>query len=256
VGSTVDKILGVLTNPSSHLSATARHQLAPLQSQLRTELKTVPTSPPKPLPTTLGVGEPFTATVMVCFYFALLASLPMILFQLYSYILPAFSPHERNVVMPVLLTVPFLFVAGLIFAFKIVLPAAVHFLQGFNASSFNQLVQAQSYYSFAALLMLAMGVIFQVPLFVVALSRAGIVTTRQLRHNRRYAIVLAALVAALLPGDAITMILETLPIIVLYEVGIWVSVALDRRDARRERARMRAAAGPPPPPPPPFADAF
>ena len=96
-----------------------------------------------------------------------------------------------------------------------------------------------------------MGIIFQVPLFVVALSRAGIFTTRQLRHNRRYAIVLAALVAALLPGDAITMLLETLPIVVLYEVGILVSAVLERRDARRARARERGAAttaGPPPPP--------
>jgi sec-independent protein translocase protein TatC len=196
---------------------------------------------------------------MVCFYFALLASLPMILFQLYSYILPAFSPQERNVVMPVMLTVPFLFVAGILFGYEIVLPAAVHFLQGFNAASFNQMVQASSYYSFAALILLAMGVIFQVPLFVVALSRSGIVTTQQLRHNRRYAIVLAALVAALLPGDAITMILETLPIIVLYEVGILISAALERRDARRERARMRAAASSTPPPPPPpvsFGDAL
>jgi sec-independent protein translocase protein TatC len=259
LGNTVNKILGVLANPSSHLPATTRNQLAAFQPQLHHQLNAVPTSPPAAQPTTIGIGEPFTVTVMVCFYFALLASLPVILFQLYSYILPAFSPHERNVVMPVMLTVPFLFVAGLLFGYEIVLPAAVHFLQGFNAASFNQLVQAQSYYSFAALLLLAMGVIFQVPLFVVALSRAGIVTTRQLRHNRRYAIVLAALVAALLPGDAITMILETLPIIILYEVGIWVSVALDHRDARRERARARSAAGgtpPPPPPPIPFGDAF
>jgi sec-independent protein translocase protein TatC len=196
----------------------------------------------------------------VSLYFALLVSLPVLLFELYSYILPAFSPQERSIVMPVMLTVPFLFVAGILFGYEIVLPAAVHFLQGFNASSFNEMVQASSYYSFAALILLAMGVIFQVPLFVVALARSGIVTTRQLRRNRRYAIVLAALVAALLPGDAITMILETLPIIILYEVGIIVSAGLERRDARRERARTRAAARstPPPPPPPPisFGDAL
>ena len=202
----------------------------------------MPNSPPKPLPTTLGIGEPFTVTVTVCFYFALLASLPFLLIQLYSYMLPAFSPNERSVVLPVMVAVPFLFAAGLLFGFEIVLPAAVHFLQGFNSTSFNQLVQAQSYYSFAALILLAMGVIFQVPLFVVALARAEILTVRQLRHNRRYAIVLAALVAALLPGDAITMTLETVPIVVLYEVGILVSALLERRDARRERARARAAA--------------
>jgi sec-independent protein translocase protein TatC len=136
----------------------------------------------------------------------------------------------------------------------VVLPAAVHFLQNFNSGSFEQFVQASSYYSFAALIMLAMGVIFQVPLAVVAAARAGIVTRRQLRKNRRFAIVAAALIAALLPGDVVTMTLETLPVIVLYEVGILVVAWLDRRDARRERARQRTAptsAQPTPPPPPP-----
>ena len=185
--------------------------------------------------------------------FALLVSLPLLLFELYGFVLPAFSPRERSVMFPVMLAVPGLFAGGLAFGYYIVLPAAVHFLQGFNTSSFNQLVQATSYYSFAALILLAMGVIFQVPLFVVGLSRAGIFTTRQLRHNRRYAIVLAALVAALLPGDAITMALETAPIIVLYEVGILLSAVLERREARRERARERGAATTAAPPPPPTA---
>jgi sec-independent protein translocase protein TatC len=260
VGGSVERIVGVLTAPGSGLSAGARHQIAALVPHLHTELRKVPSTPPAPVPTTLGIGEPFTVTVTVCFYFALLASLPFLLIQLYSYILPAFSPNERSVVLPVMVAVPFLFAAGLFFAFEIVLPAAVHFLQGFNSTSFNQLVQAQSYYSFAALILLAMGIIFQVPLFVVALARSGILTTRQLRHNRRYAIVLAALVAAVLPGDAITMTLETVPIVVLYEVGILVSALLERRDARHERQRDRAAANqappPPPPPPIPFDDAF
>jgi len=246
--------LATLASPASHLPAAVRHALAIDQIKVHRDLRLVPGSPPKPVPTTLGIGEPFTVTVTVCFYFALLASLPFLLLQLYSYILPAFSPKERNVVVPVMLTVPFLFAAGLLFGFEIVLPAAVHFLQGFDSGSFNQLVQANSYYSFASLILLAMGVIFQVPLLVVALARAEILTVRQLRHNRRYALVIAALVAALLPGDAVTMILETLPIVVLYEVGILVSALLDRRDARRARARERAAANssPPPPPPPPI----
>jgi sec-independent protein translocase protein TatC len=251
LGNAVSSALSQLASPATHLAASVRHGFQADQTKLRAALKLVPGSPPPPLPTTLGIGEPFTVTVTVCFYFALLASLPVLLMQFYSYILPAFSPNERNVVMPVMFAVPFLFIAGLLFGFEIVLPAAVHFLQGFNSSSFNQLVQANSYYSFAALILLAMGVIFQVPLLVVAVARAGIVSVRQLRKNRRYAIVLAALVAAVLPGDAITMTLETVPIVVLYEVGILVSAMLERRDGRRERARERAEASSPPPPPPP-----
>jgi sec-independent protein translocase protein TatC len=152
------------------------------------------------------------------------------------------------------MAVPGLFACGVVFGYFVVLPAAVHFLQNFNSGSFEQFVQASSYYSFAALIMLAMGLIFQVPLAVVAASRAGIVTKRQLRKNRRFAIVAAALIAALLPGDVVTMTLETLPVIVLYEVGILVVSWLDRRDARRARSQNRSAAptATPPPPPPPI----
>jgi sec-independent protein translocase protein TatC len=152
----------------------------------------------------------------------------------------------------VVLAIPGLFAAGVAFGDFVVLPAAVHFLQNFNSGSFEQFVQASSYYSFAALIMLAMGAIFQVPLAVVAAARAGIVTRRQLRKNRRFAIVIAALIAAVLPGDVVTMTLETLPVIVLYEVGILVVAWLDRRDARRAQAQERSAstsAQPPPPPP-------
>ncbi|HLW94508.1 MAG TPA: twin-arginine translocase subunit TatC [Solirubrobacteraceae bacterium] len=203
---------------------------------------------------TIGIGEPFTATITVTFYFALLIALPLLLFQIYGFVIPAFSPTERRVALPVMLSIPGLFACGVLFAYFVVLPAAVHFLQNFNSGSFEQFVQASSYYSFAALIMLAMGVIFQVPLAVIAITRAGIVTPRQLRKNRRYAIVVAALIAAVLPGDVVTMLLETLPIIVLYEVGILVVTVMDRRDARRARTKERLAAAantmPPPAPPP------
>jgi sec-independent protein translocase protein TatC len=249
-----------LAAAGSGVSAPVRAELTKLIPALQHSLAAVPKTPPAYLPTTIGIGEPFTVTITVCFYFALLFTLPVLLYQLYAFVIPAFSPRERAVATPVMLSIPGLFVLGLVFAYYIVLPAAVHFLQNFNSGSFNELVQAQSYYSFAALIMLAMGVIFQVPLLVVAVARAGIVNTRQLRHNRRYAIVIAALVAAILPGDAITMTLETVPIVVLYEVGILVTALLDRRDARAQRARDQAAAsGPPPPPPPPpipFSDAL
>jgi len=216
--------------------------LAPLKKRVEQALLPLPKKAPGNNLVTIGIGEPFTATITVTFYFALLLSLPILLFELYGFVIPAFSPTERRVATPVMVAIPGLFVCGVLFGYYVVLPAAVHFLQNFNSGSFEQFVQATSYYQFAALIMLAMGVIFQVPLFVVALSRAGIVTPRQLRKNRRFAIVVAALIAAVLPGDVVTMLLETLPIIVLYEVGILVVTVLDRRDVRRARAQERAAA--------------
>jgi sec-independent protein translocase protein TatC len=239
---------------AAHSSPALAGQIAAKAKQAAAAQQPLPKKVPGNTLVTIGIGEPFTATITVTFYFALVLSLPIILFELYSFVIPAFSPTERRVAFPVMLSIPGLFACGVLFGYFVVLPAAVHFLQNFNAGSFEQFVQASSYYQFAALIMLAMGVIFQVPLFVIALSRAGIVTPRQLRKNRRIAIVVAALIAAVLPGDVVTMLLETLPIIVLYEIGILVVSVLERRDARRARAQQLSAAAstvaqPPPPMP-------
>ena len=252
LGQATTAMLKALQTPANGLKPELSRGLAPYAAKLKTAQARLPTSAPGNNLITIGIGEPFTATITVTFYFSLLLSLPVILFELYGFVIPAFSPTERKVARPVMFSIPGLFACGVLFGYYIVLPAAVHFLQTFNSGSFEQFVQASSYYSFAALIMLAMGVIFQVPLGVIAIARAGIVTPRQLRKNRRYAIVVAALIAAVLPGDVVTMLLETLPIIVLYEVGILAVTVLDRRDARRARAQERTAAAaavtqPPPP---------
>ena len=164
----------------------------------------------------------------------------MILFQLYAFILPAFSPRERKVAFPLMLSIPVLFIAGVVFGYFIVLPAAVKFLQNFNSDSFNVLVQARDYYRFVALTLVVLGLVFQVPVGILAAVQSGVVTPKQLRANRRYAIVLAAVVAAIAPGDLITMILEMLPILVLYELSILVASVIVRR---AERAHATEAGG-------------
>ncbi|HVA19207.1 MAG TPA: twin-arginine translocase subunit TatC, partial [Solirubrobacteraceae bacterium] len=166
----------------------------------------------------------------VALYFAVVLALPLILFELYGFVLPAFSRSERRAVLPLLLAVPFLFAAGVTFGYLVVLPAAVRFLQNFNAGEFNVMVQASQYYKFAATVLLALGVCFQAPVAILGAVRAGLVTPRQLRRGRRYALLACAVVAALLPGDAVTLVLETVPLYVLYEVSILIAAVLTRRD--------------------------
>jgi sec-independent protein translocase protein TatC len=144
--------------------------------------------------------------------------------------------------LPVVLAIPGLFVAGVAFGYVIVLPAAVHFFQNFNSGQFNVLVQASQYYKFAATTLLAMGLFFQVPVVVLAITRAGIVTPRQLRHNRRYAIAVCTAIAAVLPSDAITMILETVPLYLLFELSLLVATIAERRERARAGALEGAAA--------------
>lgn len=230
----------ILSAPGSGLSSSARSQLAAQLPRLKASVAAIPTRPEGYNPTTIGFGEPFTATITVTLYFALLLSLPVLLFQLYGFILPAFSPSERRVALPLLMAVPFLFVAGVVFGYFVVLPAAVHFFQNFNSGEFNVLVQGNSYYKFAAMMLIAMGLIFQVPVAVLGVTQAGIVTPKQLRKARRYALVFCALVAAILPGDVTTMVLETLPLYLLYELSVLLAAVLAKRRAAREQ---RAAAG-------------
>jgi sec-independent protein translocase protein TatC len=178
---------------------------------------------------TFSVTEPFTTTVTVAAYGALVLSLPIILWQLYAYVLPAFSPNEKRAVLPILLLFPFLFIAGLAFAYWAVMPAALKFLLGFNDSQFNTQVRARDYYSFFAMTMLAGALVFQLPLFILAITRLGIVKVEQLSNNRRYAYLAIAIIAAALPGvDPVSMIIEMVPLLVLFELSILIAKVLGR----------------------------
>ena len=247
VAGATEALAGILSAPDSHLPAGVRAQLTAELARLRADTAKIPPVPESEKLTTLGIGEPFTTTVTVVFFFALIVSLPVILFELYGFVLPALQPSERRAVAPLLAAVPFLFAAGVLFGYFVVLPAALRFLVNFNSGEFNNLVQASPYYQFAATVLLAMGLVFQVPVAILGATRAGIVTPRQLRRGRRYAIVACAAVAAFLPGDAVTLMLETVPLYVLYEASILVASFVARRSARRE-ARAAEGGGPQDPP--------
>ena len=126
------------------------------------------------------------------------------------------------------------------FGYFAVLPAAVKFFQNFNSAQFNVLVQASQYYKFAATTLLAMGLLFELPLVILAVTRAGLISTHRLRRSRRYAVAGCAMIAALLPGDAITMLLETVPLYLLFEISLMVAGIAERRDRRAAEAVVTA----------------
>lgn len=183
-------------------------------------------------------------TLTVSAYAAILLSLPMILYQLYAFVLPAFSPSERRVALPLLLMVPFLFIGGVVFAYYVVLPAAVKFLLNFNDDQFNVQIRAREYYSFVVMTLLALGLVFQVPVLILAATRLGITTARQLRRHRRHAVVVIAVVAMALPGtDPVTMLLEMVPLVLLYELSIVLAAVFGRPASERVEGAP-AAEGP------------
>jgi len=183
-------------------------------------------------PITLGIAEPFTTTVTISAYAAVVISLPVILYQAYAFALPALTTRERRVVIPFLIGVPVLFVAGVVFGYFVVLPAATKFLLNFNESQFNIQMRARDYYSFFTLTLGMMGLVFQMPIGILAVTRLGIVTPEQLAENRSYAYVVLAVIAMLLPGtDPVSMLLELVPLLVLYEGSVILARAFGRPPA-------------------------
>lgn len=207
--------------------------LAETLRRFRAVSQTIPDATPKPI--TLGVTEPFVTTFTVSGYAALLLALPFILFQLYAFLLPAFSPQERKTAVPFMLMVPVLFVCGVLFGYFVALPRAVDFLLNFNADNFDILVGAQQYYKFSVVLLLVVGLLFQVPVGVLAITRLGIVTPQQLSKNRGYIILVAAVIAAVATPtpDPFTMLITMAPMVVLFELSLILARITQKRSASR-----------------------
>jgi len=226
---------------AKNLTPVQQRALAAAATQAAAAARALPKTTPARVPITTGVGEPFTVTLTIAAYFALLLSLPVLLYQAYAFVLPAFSPRERQVALPMMLMVPFLFLAGVAFGYWLVLPPAISFLQNFNNTNFDVLIQAKDYYRFCVLALLSTGLVFQLPVGLLALNAVGIVTARMLRASWRYAIVAIAVIAALLPGvDPVTTTILMVPLLLLYLLSILLLTIADRR--RGDRGEVAAFA--------------
>jgi sec-independent protein translocase protein TatC len=230
---------------SPGVSAEAKQVYLSQAAQFDRIAKNLPdTAPTQEKPITLGVGEPFTTTLTVAAYFALLFTLPLLIYEAYAFVLPALNRTERRVATPLMIVAPALFLTGAVFAYLIVLPPAVGFLQGYNHEEFDVLVQAKAYYSFEIVTMLAIGLAFQLPLAFLGLHRIGVINGSTLTRHWRYATVGIAVIAAAMPGaDPVTTGLETLPLVILFLVSIVMLKIADRRAAARAAAEAQASFG-------------
>jgi sec-independent protein translocase protein TatC len=180
-------------------------------------------------PTTFSPIEPFSTSIIVSLWAALLLALPVVFWQLWAFLAPAFQEHRQRSVIALVSFATLLGVGGLAFGYFVVLPAAIKFLLNFNSDQFHIQVRASEYYGFATLTLLAMGLVFQVPMGILAVTRLGIVSVEQLRKNRRYAYLILAIVAMALPGtDPVTMLVELVPLLLLYELSIVLARAFGR----------------------------
>jgi sec-independent protein translocase protein TatC len=182
---------------------------------------------------TLGVAEPFTVTLTVCVYAGVLFSLPVILWQVWSFFAPAFDPMSERRIISLVLVASILGACGVAFSYWILLPRAIHWLTNWDSQHFVALIQAKAYYSFVVTIMLGMVLVFELPLVVLGLVSIGVLSSRALRRNRRIGYFVVAVAALGLPGpDLYTTLLELLPMWALFEGSIWVAYVFERRTAK------------------------
>ena len=189
----------------------------------------------KPLPddkqvVTLGVVEPFTTAVKVSLAAAIAVTLPILLYQIWAFLAPAVEEQMQRTVAVFAAISTGLFAAGVCFAYVVVLPRALTFLTNFNDDVFEIQIRASYYFSFVTVTLIASGLAFQMPIFILALVRLRVLTAAQLRKNRRIGILFMVVFAVLLPTvDPVSLALEVVPLLLLFEASIWLSAFMEKR---------------------------
>ena len=197
----------------------------------------------RPEPLTFNPLEAFSTSFKVAFLAALAIALPILLWQLWGFLAPAFEETSQAVVAKLVIAGTVLFVAGASFAYWVALPAAIPFLLDFDSELYRNEIRAGPYYSFAATSIFGMGILFELPIVILALVRLGITSSAQLRRNRRIGLGLCVVAGVLLPGvDFVSTAIQTIPILLLFEMSIWVAAFFEKRWADQIAARREAFA--------------
>jgi sec-independent protein translocase protein TatC len=189
--------------------------------------------------TTLSPAEPFLTSMWISLYAGFLLALPVVLYQVWSFFAPAFEQNTQRIVVGLTAFAALLAAGGLSFGYFVALPAAVHFLTNYDSKLYYIQIRARDYLSFAAVVLFAVTIVFEVPIVILGLVRIGILSSAKLRRNRRIGYVVMAAIAVALPGvDPVTTTMEMIPLMLLFEGSIWLSVLLERRQAAPREALL------------------
>jgi sec-independent protein translocase protein TatC len=185
---------------------------------------------------TFGVTEPFLTSLRISFYAGFALALPVLLWQLWAFLAPAFEEAHQRVVAGFVALATALFAGGIVFAYFIVLPPALRFLTTYDNEVFQIQIRAREYLSFVTVTILAVALVFELPIFVLTLVRIGVLSAATLRKNRRIGIVICVAVAVLLPSvDPVSLVFESVPLLILFEGSIWLSAFFEKRWNEPER---------------------
>ena len=181
-------------------------------------------------PATFSPIEPFTTSVWVTLYAAFLLALPVVLWQLWAFLAPAFEEHRQRSIAMVVGFATALGIGGVAFGYWVVLPPAIHFLTNYDSSHFEILVRARDYYRFVTFVLLGVALAFEVPVFVLALVRLRILTAAKLRSTWRVGVFVMTVIGVILPGvDPVSTILSVVPLVALYLLSIGLAAFFEPR---------------------------
>jgi len=188
---------------------------------------------------TLGVVEPFTTAVKVSLAAAVAVTLPILLYQLWAFLAPAIEEGVQRTVAVFATFATVLFAGGVAFSYFVVMPRALDFLTNFNDDVFQVQIRASYYFSFVTVTLLATGLAFQMPIFILALVRIRVLTAERLRRNRRMGMLGMLVFAILLPTvDPVSLALEVVPLLLLFELSIWLAAYMEKRwDIAEQKSR-------------------
>ena len=186
-------------------------------------------------------GTSFSIVLNASLILGILFATPVIGYQLWGFFAPALHPHEKRIIVPVLLGMIFLFLSGVALCYFVVMPFTLKFFMGFESAALTPMIEATQYFSFAFSMMLAFGLAFELPIAVLLLSALGIIQPQFLSRYRRHAIVITVVVAAFITPDAspTTLFALSIPLYLLYELGVLLSYSVTRRRRMRDEAEER-----------------
>jgi len=197
--------------------------------------------------TTFGPAEPFMVSFKIWVYAGIVLASPVLIYEFWAFVAPAFAPTEKKYLYPIVAACTGLFLGGVVFGYLLVLPRGLQFLLGFNDSYFNVQNRATDYLTFSATFLLAFGAVFEMPVIIVLATRLGIVSTKWLRKNRKYAILVNAVIATVATPsqDAFSMLAMFFPLVALYEISIVVARLVEPKEELSEGDETNLSGGPP-----------
>lgn len=189
-----------------------------------------------------SLPEAFFTYMKIAFFASLFLTAPFTLYQIWKFISPGLFPREKKYVVPFVLTSTLLFIGGIVFAYFLALPPAFGFFVEFSSDTLRPMFTMREYLSFALKLLLAFGVSFELPVFIFFMTKLGIVNSLMLSKHRRYAILIIFIVAAILTPspDAFTQCIMAIPLMVLYELSIFVAKFAEKKKKETDAGEQRA----------------